>query len=106
MKELNARKARIALYEANITDVALEVSQSVYWRQLLFLNAYEQKYLLSSDSEHEIPVYIRSIILENKLQFYVSKVLKCPILYLNEEDYVIFKFESLEFPEINRYSGN
>jgi len=40
----------------------------------------------------------------NDLHFYITKVLECPEEF--DEGLIIFKFESLEFPEIVRYSGN
>ena len=53
---------------------------------------------------YEIPNYIKEIIFEFGLQFYVSKVIDCPEEF--DEGSIIFKFESLEFHDIVKYSGN
>jgi len=102
------RNRRRQLYRKSIVDVALEISQSDYWRQLLFSNWYNKKFMFSSETEYEIPDYLKtiSIIFEHDLQFYVSKVSECHVRYLKEDGYVIFKFQSVEFPEIVQYSGN
>jgi len=102
------RKHRRQLYKKSIIDVALEISQSDYWRNLLFFSDYNKKFLFDSDTEHEIPEYLKTIniIFDSNLQFYVSKVLKCPVRYLMEDGYIIFRFQSIEFPEVVHYSGN
>ena len=102
------RKCRRQRYKERIVDVALEISQSDYWRQLLFSSDYNEKFLFNSDTMHEIQEYLKTIdtIFDCNLQFYVSKVLKCPVRYLMEDGYTIFKFQSVEFPEIVQYSGN
>ena len=89
-----------------IFSVALDISQSDYWRQLLFSNDYRVKFLINSSSEFYFPNSTVLLIAKHNLQFYVSKVRKCPIRYMMEDGYVIFKFQSVEFPEVVQYSGN
>ena len=102
MSEL--KKSRLKLYKKYIEDITLEISQSNYWRELLFNNDYNKKFLISSESQHEIPNYIKPLIFNFKLQFYVSKVLEYPEEF--DEGSIIFMFEALEFPSVVRYSGN
>jgi len=98
------KKERVRLYSEYIYDIVIEVSQSNYWRRLLFSSDYDQKFLINSDSEFHSPKFIRPVLLEHNLRFYVSKVSECPEEF--DEGLVIFKFEPLEFPEIIHYSGN
>lgn len=97
---------RYQLYKDYIFDIALDVSQSAYWRNVLFSSNYGQKFLINSDSEFHSPKHTKPMVSKYNLQFYVSKVLKCPISYFMKDGYVIFKFESVEFPEIVDYTGN
>ena len=98
------RIIRLKLCEEHIENVALWVSQSNYWRRILFSAAYNQRILIKPDTICDVPNYIKNIILNYDLQFYASKVLDCPEDF--DEGAIIFKFESVEFPEIVRYSGN
>ena len=67
-------------------------------------SGYDKKFLINADSEFHFPEQTKPLFLEHNLQFYVSKVLDCPDKF--DEGCIIFKFESLEFPRIVRYSGN
>ena len=40
----------------------------------------------------------------NNLQFIVKKVKLCPVQF--DEGMIVFKFQSKEFPDIIRFSGN
>ena len=100
------RKRRRQLYKDSIFSVALDISQSDYWRQLLFSSDYGKKFLINCSSEFKSPKHIKPLVIRHNLQFYVSKVRKCPVRYMMEDGYVIFKFQSLEFPEVVQYSGN
>ena len=101
-------KQRLKLYNKEwIDDIVLDISQSKCWRQLLFSADYNQKFLINADTVCEYPTHFvgtKNMIINHKLQFYVSKVLECPEDF--DEGAVIFKFESAEFPEVMRYSGN
>ena len=97
-------KRRVKLYNRLIPSVAMDISQSHYWRQLLFASDYDQKFLINSNSQFHFPNNPSKIFIDHNLQFYVSKVLECPEMF--DEICIIFKFESLEFPQITQYSGN
>jgi len=81
-------------YEKYIEDVALEISQSREWRLLLKNSEYNKQFLISKDSIIPLPSYIKEMVEQNGLKFYVSKVNEC------DEDLIIFKFETLEFKAI------
>ena len=101
---LKPNQHRLKIYKEWITDVGLEISQSEYWRKIIFSANYNQKILINSYSTPKIPKYVESIITRYGLQFYVTKISECPIDF--GEGAIIFKFESLEFPDIIEYSGN
>jgi len=102
MAKLDNQRAN--LFKRHIGDVVMDISQSNHWRQLLFSSEYNKKHLINSDSEFHFPNHTKTPLLEHNLKFYVSKVLECPEEF--DEWCVIFKFESIEFPEITQYSGN
>lgn len=87
-----------------IEDVALDISQTQFWRNIIFNSEYEQRILISKQDLDQIPEYIKSIFVEDDLMFLVSKVSECPEEF--DEGRVIFKFESLPFGSIVRYTGN
>jgi len=95
---------RLELYEENIFDIVGDISQSEYWRKLLFSNDYDVKFIINSDTVCDIPEYVKRRLREHSLQFYVSKVLECPEEV--DDGWIIFKFESLEFPYVVGYSWN
>jgi len=101
-----SKKQRRDLYKKWINNIALDISQSAQWRQSLFSSNYGQRFLVNSTSEFYFPKLTKPFVTKHNLQFYVSKVLKCPIKYLVEDGCTIFKFQSVEFPEIVQYSGN
>jgi len=100
------RKHRRQLYKNSIFDIALDISQSDFWRELLFSSNYGEKFLINSNSEFHFPNTTMPLVIRCDLQFYVSKVKKCPVRYMVEDGFVIFKFQSLEFPEVVQYTGN
>jgi len=100
------RKCRRQLYKKSIVDIALDISQSDFWRKLLSSSGYDKKFLINSNSEFYFPNSTKALVIKHNLQFYVSKVKKCPIRYMMKDGFVIFKFQSLEFPEVVQYSGN
>ena len=85
-------------YEKYIEDVALEISQSREWRLLLKNSEYNKQFLISKDSIIPLPSYIKEMVEQNGLKFYVSKVNECDEDF--DEDLIIFKFETLEFKAI------
>ena len=97
------KKSKLKLYKRHIADVVIDISQVEYWRQRLFSERYDKKFLISSDSEN-IPKFLKNVLLGHSLQFLVSKVIECPEQF--DDGCIIFKFESVEFPEIVMYSGN
>jgi len=101
---LKSEKTRFELHEFYIFEVVADISQSNYWRQVLLVGDYEQKFMIGENSKYSIPTCLEDVIRKNNLQYYVSKVLKCPEEF--DEGAVIFKFEAVEFPEIVRFSGN
>ena len=92
------------LYLENIDDVALDISQTAYWRKKLFEKGYEQKILISKEDIEHIPEYIEFIFTELDLMFLVSKVRYSPEFF--DKGSIIFKFEALPFPSIFRFTGN
>jgi len=100
MDKISRRKR----YKDYIADIVLEISQTSYWRSLLFNSRYNEKYLVSKDSIDKIPDYAKKAFLEYDLKFYVSKVTECPEKF--DPGLVIFKVEAFEYPDIARYSGN
>ena len=95
---------RLELYENYIFDVAVDISQSEYWRKLLFSNNYDVKFIINSDTVCDIPEYVQCRLREHNLQFYVSKVLEHPEKV--DDGWIIFKFESVEFPYVAKYTWN
>ncbi|MBO0453175.1 hypothetical protein [Candidatus Enterococcus murrayae] len=91
-------------YITSIEDVALEISQSDYWRTQFFESEYDQRILISEQNIENVPIYIKHIFTEEKLMFLVSKVKECPEVF--DEGSIIFKFESVPFASITRFSGN
>lgn len=91
-------------YIENIEDVAFDISQSEYWRTKIFNCEYNQRILISKKDVEKIPDYIKHIFTEEKLMFLVSKVKECPEPF--DEGSIIFKFESLPFTSITRFTGN
>lgn len=91
-------------YTDNIEDVVSEISQSDYWRTKLFNSLYDQRILISEQDIERIPSYIKPLFTEEKLMFLVSKVKEYPEKF--DEGSIVFKFESLPFASITRFSGN
>lgn len=91
-------------YIDSIEDVVLDISQSDYWRSKIFDSEYDQRILISEQDIENIPNYIKHFFTEEKLMFLVSKVKECPDKF--DEGSIIFKFESLPFASITRFSGN
>jgi len=102
----STKKCRRKLYASSIHEIALDISQSDYWRKQLFSSNYGETFLIDSDSEFYFPNSTKPLVVESNLQFYVSKVKECPVQYMMDDGFVIFKFQSIEFPEIVQYSGN
>ena len=97
-------KSLFEIYLENIEDVALDISQTSYWRDKLFKNDYEERILISKKDEKYIPQYIKHIFTELNLMFLISKTKHCPEVF--DKDSIIFKFESLPYPSIVRFTGN
>lgn len=97
-------KSLLEKYIDSIEDVALDISQADYWRIKLFNSEYDQRILISEQDIENIPNYIKHLFTEEKLMFLVSKVKECPDKF--DEGSIIFKFESLPFASITRFSGN
>jgi hypothetical protein len=95
---------RYKQYRRLIEDVALEISQSDHWRDLIFGSEYNQKFVINSDVEAIIPKYVKKKIIKQDMQFYVSKIEDRPEEF--DPGCITFKFESKEFPNIVRYSHN
>ncbi|MGC6769248.1 hypothetical protein [Enterococcus sp. LJL51] len=93
-------------YIVSIEDVALDVSQTDYWRKKIFASDYDQRILISKFNIDEIPDYIKPIFIEEGLTFLVSKVKESPESDSFDEGSIIFKFEAVPFPDIVRYTGN
>lgn len=92
------------IYSNCINDIALEISLSSIWRKQIFDLDKNEILQLSSKDKDIIPEYIRDIILDNDLRFYIQIVDSCEEQF--DEGLVIFRFCSAEFSEIAAYSGN
>lgn len=91
-------------HDEYMSDIVCDISQSSYWRKLLFDSEYDQKFLISNIVKVKLTKYILDPIEAYDLKYYVSKVKESPEEF--DEGLIIFKFESCEFPEITSYSGN
>lgn len=92
------------IYADIISDIALEISISKFWRNRIF-NLKENNILeISYEDKDKLPEYIRNVVVENKLIFNVQIVNECDEKY--DDELVVFKFWSKEFPHITSYSGN
>ncbi len=92
------------LYKKYIDDITMEISQSNEWRELIKNSEFDKYYIVSKDSILPLPEYIKNAVIKNNLQFYVSKVKECDEEF--DDDLIIFKFQSVEYKDIVRYSGN
>ncbi|WP_295086475.1 hypothetical protein [Ruminococcus sp.] len=63
--------------------------------EILYISFLDEKY---------IPEYIKDVIVKNKLTFCVQVVDNCEVKF--DEELIILKFWSKEYPEIIEYSGN
>ena len=103
MRPLLEQLSRENLYKVCIFDIGYEVSVADEWRKLLMLADVGVKFLIDGNHMKGIAYEIMEVM-RFKLQFYVSKVVECPEQF--DEGLTIFKFESVEFPEIVFYTGN
>lgn len=95
---------RRKIYSNCINDIALEISLSSIWRKRIFDLDKNEILQLSSKDKDIIPEYIRDVILDKDLSFYIRIVDSCEEQF--DEGLVIFRFCSAEFSEIEAYSGN
>ena len=95
---------RREIYNNIISDVAMEISISHYWRKLIFALGENEKLCISKKDANELPSYIKQDIVENDLKFYV-KISDSSNESL-DEGLVVFEFSSDEYPDIVSYSGN
>jgi hypothetical protein len=79
-----------------IDDVCSEISQTSYWRNLLFNSNDNVKLLIDLNTYDFIPEYIQEAFREYNLKYYVSKTKECPEVF--DPDLVIFRFEAFEYP--------
>ena len=92
------------IYNNIISDVAMEISISHYWRKLIFALGENEKLCISKKDANELPSYIKQDIVENDLKFNV-KISDSSNESL-DEGLVVFEFSSDEYPDIVSYSGN
>lgn len=95
---------RKEIYNNIISDVAMEISISHYWRKLIFALGENEKLCISKKDANELPSYIKQDIVENDLKFNV-KISDSSNESL-DEGLVVFEFSSDEYPDIVSYSGN
>ena len=55
------------IYNNIISDVAMEISISHYWRKLIFALGENEKLCISKKDANELPSYIKQDIIENDL---------------------------------------
>lgn len=95
---------RKSIYSDCINDVALEISISKIWRNRIFELKKDEILHISFLDEKYIPEYIKDVIVKNKLTFCVQVVDDCEVKF--DDELIVFKFWSEEYPEITEYSGN
>ena len=95
---------RRELYQNIISDVAMEISVSHYWRKLIFALGENEKLCISKKDADELPSYIKQDIVENDLKFNVKISDSSNESF--DEGLVVFEFSSDEYPDIVSYSGN
>ena len=104
MNKRQKKKYRKNLYKTLIEDVALEISLDAKWRRKILEESSNTKIGISYLDFVELPKYIRKEIVYNKLEFWVMKVDSCEEYF--DDNLAIFKFQSKEYSEIVRFSGN
>lgn len=92
------------IYNNIISDVAMEISISHYWRKLIFALGENEKLCISKKDANELPSYIKQDIIENDLKFNVKISDSSNESF--DEGLVVFEFSSDEYPDIVSYSGN
>ena len=92
------------IYNNIISDVAMEISISHYWRKLIFALGENEKLCISKKDADELPSYIKADIIENDLKFNVKISDSSNESF--DEELVVFEFSSDEYPDIVSYSGN
>lgn len=92
------------IYSKNISDIALEISISSFWRKRIFNLPQNAVLVISANDKETIPEYVRDVIVNNRLTICVEVVDECEAEF--DEDLIIFKFFSMEYPDITSYSGN
>ena len=95
---------RKEIYNNIISDVAMEISISHYWRKLIFALGENEKLCISKKDANELPSYIKQDIIENDLKFNVKISDSSNESF--DEGLVVFEFSSDEYPDIVSYSGN
>lgn len=104
MNKRQRKKNRKKIYKELIEDVALEISLDTNWRKKIFELLPDVKIEISYLNSMELPKYIQKEMVKNKLEFLVMKENSCEEYFDNGLE--IFKFQSKEYPEIVRFSGN
>lgn len=93
-----------SIYLDSINDVAMEISLSKPWRERIFQLNPDDKIKISASEKCPLPKYIKDIITDYDLVFFVQTVDKCEESF--DDGLIIFKFCSAEYPDIVAYSGN
>ena len=84
--------------------MTFEISLDKKWRRSIFSSKENEKIIISYLDADGIPLYIKKRIVQERLEFFVSRINRCEEIF--DEGMVIFMFQSKEFPDIVRYSGN
>ena len=92
------------IYKKIISDVAMEISISNYWRKKIFRLDKDSKLYISKENANVLPEYIKEDVLNNDLEFSVRITDSCEEQY--DDGLIIFEFLSEEYPDIKSYSGN
>lgn len=104
MNKRKQKKYRKKLYKNLIEDVALEISLDSKWREKIFNLSLNKKIEISYVMPLEIPESIKKETVNNKLKFSIMRVNSCEEHF--DDGLEIFKFQSKEYPEIVRFTGN
>lgn len=98
------KRLKKKFHKKYLEDVALEISQSSIWRERLFENQYNKRFLITYENTNEVPDYLKLAFLNYKLRYYISKADSCSEKF--DKELVIFKIEAVDFRSLIRYSGN
>lgn len=91
-----------------LQEVLIDVSQSTYWRRILFSSDYNEVFAIDRDHVEGMNDETVKAIRRYKLRYLVTKVPpEITDAWLSEAPFqVVFKFWCADYPALRGYSGN